>query len=264
MLIRICFFTIIFFIISCSSPRYILNKEKVSFSELLSGIENEQNKLFSLSGQSRISIETEEFSGSFFADIFYNNNDSLLIDISGPFGIGIGKMFLGADRFIFLNQFSNQFYSGDTENFKNKNFLQFPLKIHEISNFFTGKEIINNMKIISDDIDDNLFYIHGKNGSINYNIWIDDITGRIKKIEYINQEKVILVKEYDKFFKFGETYFPKHIKLTRPEEKQVVSVYYNQLLLNQKIEPSEFTIKISDSARQIDLNLIELEDKVNL
>ncbi len=262
--IRIFSIFIILLFIGCSSPRFVLDKDKVTFSELLAGIEAEQNKISSLSGQSRISIETTEFSGNFFADILYNDNDSLLINISGPFGIGVGKLFLGENRFIFLNQFSNQFYSGDTKNFKNKNFLQFPLKIHEISNFFTGKETINNMKILDYDLDGDLFFIHGKNGSLNYNIWIDNITGRIKKIEYLNQEKIILVKEYDRFFKIDNTYFPKHIKLSRPEEKQVVSVYYNRIILNQKIMPSEFIIKISDSARQIDLNLIELEEQVNL
>ena len=238
----------------------MLDKEKVPFSDLLNGIEKEQNKISSISGQSRISIDTEEFSGNFFADILYNENDSLLIDVSGPFGIGVGKMFIGKNRFIFLNQFSNQFYSGDTENFKNRNFLQFPLKVHEISNFFTGKELLNNMKILNYDIDGGLFFIHGKNNNFNYNIWIDNITGRIKKIEYLNQDKIVLVKEYDKFIKFDNTYFPKHIKLSRPEEKQVVSVYYNKILLNQKIKPTEFMVKISDSARQIDMNLIELEE----
>lgn len=264
MCIRLSSIILILFFISCSSPRYALDKGKVSFSELLSGIEDEQTKILSLSGESRVSIETPEFSGNFFADILYNDNDSLLINVSGPFGIAIGKMFLGTDRFIFFNQFSNQFYSGDTKDFKNKNFLQFPLKIHEISNFFTGKEIIHNMKILDYYIDDDLYFIHGKNGSINYNIWIDNVTGRIKKIEYLSEERIILVKEYDKFFKFDNIYFPKYIKLSRPEEQQVVSVYYNQLILNQKIMPSEFIIKISDSARQIDLNLIELEEQVNL
>jgi hypothetical protein len=262
--IRIFSIFIITLFASCSSPRYILDKNKVSFTELLRGIEDEQKNLKSLSGKSRISIETPEFSGNFFADILYNDNDSLLINVSGPFGIGVGKMFLGKKRFIFLNQFSNQFYSGDTDYFKNKNFLQFPLKIQEISNFFTGKEIIKNMKIIDYEIDGDLFFIQGKNGSISYNIWINNIAGRIKKIEYLNQKKVILVKEYDKFFKFDNTYFPKHIKLSRPEEKQVVSVYYDRLILNQRILPSEFNIKISDSARQIDLNLTEPKNQVNL
>jgi hypothetical protein len=264
MVTRLLSFILIVFLISCSSPRYVLDKEKVTFAELLKGIEDEQNKIYSLSGESRVSIETPEFSGNFFADILYNSNDSLLINVSGPFGIAVGKMFLGIDRFIFLNQFSNQFYSGDTKNFKNKNFLQFPLKIYEISNFFTGKEIISNMKILDYNIDGDMYFIKGKNGSINYNIWIDNVTGRIKKIEYLSEEKIILVKEYDKFFKFNNIYFPKHIKLSRPEEQQVVSVFYNRLILNQKILPSEFIIKISDSARQIDLNLIELEEQVDL
>ncbi len=262
--IRIFSLLLIFIIVGCTSPRYVLNKEKVSFSDLLNGIDSEQNKIYSISGESRISIESTEFSGSFFADILYNHNDSLLIDISGPFGIGVGKMFLGKERFIFLNQFSNQFYSGDTENFRNRNFLQFPLKIHEIPNFFTAKELITNMKILDYDVDDDMFFVHGKNGAFNFNIWIDNINGRIRKIEYLNQNKIVLVKEFDKFFKFNDIYFPKHIKLSRPEEKQVVSIFYNRITLNQKIMPSEFVIKISDSARQIDLNLIELEEQENL
>jgi len=44
----------------------------------------------------------------------------------------------------------------------------------------------------------------------------------------------------------------------------VVSVYYNIIVLNKKIMPSEFMIKISDTARQIDLNLIEFEGQENL
>lgn len=261
---RIFSLLFIFIFVGCTSPRFVLDTNNISVSELLNGIETEQDKIYSINGKSRISIETTEYSGSFFADILYNNNDSLLIDISGPFGIGVGKMFLGKERFIFLNQFSNQFYSGETENFKNRNFLQFPLKIHEISNFFIGKELINNMKIINYDVHDDMYYIKGKNSEFNYNIWIDNFTGRIKKIEYINQDKIVLIKEYDKFFKYDDTYFPKHIKLSRPEEKQFVSVYYNKIVLNKEILPSEFMIKISDSARQIDLNLIELQEQENL
>ena len=208
--------------------------------------------------------ETAEYSGTFFASILYNLNDSLLISVSGPFGIDVGKMFIGKKRFIFLNQFANQFYSGETEKFKNKNFLQFPLKIEEVSNFFVGKEVLHNMKILNYSIVEDQFFIQGKNGIFNYNIWIDHITGKIKKIEYLNEDKIFLVKEYEKFAKFNQMYFPKHIKLTRPEEKQVISVYYTQLTINEKILSSEFSVKISDSARQIDLNLIELEEQVNL
>jgi len=143
MSIRFFSLFLLFIFIGCSSPRFVLDKEKVPFTEILKDIEQEQNKISSISGQSRISIDTKEFSGNFFAEILYNENDSLLINVSGPFGIDVGKMFLGKNRFIFYNQFSDQFYSGDTEDFKNRNFLQFPLKIHEISNFFTGKNHIS-------------------------------------------------------------------------------------------------------------------------
>jgi hypothetical protein len=209
---------------------------------------------------SRISVETEEFSGNFFADIFYKDTDSLVINVSGPFGINIGKMFVGKKRFIFLNHIANQFYSGAISDFNNQKFLQFPIKINELSDFFIGKDLINNMKIKKYAVKDDLFYIQGQNGYNNYNIWIDHRSGRIKKVEYIHENNVVLIKEYDKFALFDDLYFPQYIKLTIPNEKQSISIYYIRIKLNAEISSAKFAVKISDSARQINLNLKEMKE----
>jgi len=248
------------FLVSCSSPRYILDKEVVSFNELLKNIQNDQDKLETLSGSCRISVDTFEFSGTFYANIFYNNQDSLLLDASGPFGINVGKMFIGKKRFIFLNNMTNQFYTGTKSEIETQNFLQFPIKIDELTGLVVARDEIKNMKIINYTIENNSFFIHGQNGTNQYNIVIDNQNGHIKKIEYIFEDKVVLIKEYDKFVQLNGQYFPKFIKLTKPEEKQSISLYYDKVNLNQPITPSQFVVKISDSARQIKLDLLEMKD----
>lgn len=260
MILRLISLLTISLLFSCSAPRYILDTEKVTFNDLLNGIIEEQNKIHSVIGKSRISIDTEEYSGNFFAEIVYKDSDSLLINVSGPFGINVGKMFIGNDRFIFLNNYANQFYTGSLTKFKNQNFLQFPININELSDLFIGKDFINNMKIIDYTVKDDLFFIHGKNSQNNYNIWIDNLTGRIKKVEYIYHDKITLIKEYDKYDKLNGLYFPKFIKLTKPLEKQSVSIYYDWLKLNEEISASQFAVKINDSARQINLNLQEMKE----
>ena len=116
------------------------------------------------------------------------------------------------------------------------------------------------MKIINYSVVDDLFFIHGQNSHNNYNIWIDNKTGRIKKVEYIYKDNITLIKEYDKYDKYDGLYFPKYIKLTKPIEKQSVSIYYNRLKLNEEISASQFAVKINDSAKQINLNLQEMKE----
>ncbi len=260
MVLRLFFLIILSFLFSCTAPRYILDTDKVTFNDLFNGIVEEQNKIHTFIGKSRVSIESEEFNGNFFAEIIFKDTDSLLINVSGPFGINIGKLFIGNNRFIFLNNFANQFYTGTLKKFENQNFLQFPININELSNLFIGKDFINNMKIINYSIEDDLFFIHGQNSQNNYNIWIDNKTGRTKKVEYIHNDIITLIKEYDKYAKFDGLYFPKYIKLTKPVEKQSISIYYNRLELNKEISASQFAVKINDSAKQINLNLQEMKE----
>ena len=133
MSIRFFSLLLLFMFIGCSSPRFVLDKDKVPFTEILKSIEQEQNKISSISGQSRISIDTKEFSGNFFADILYNENDSLLINVSGPFGIDVGKMFLGKNRFIFYNQLRTYIFE---KIFRCSNILSRNIKVMNISLLF--------------------------------------------------------------------------------------------------------------------------------
>ena len=77
-------------------------------NELLDFIDAEQNKINTLQASCRISVDSEEFSGNFFASVYYTQNDSLLISVSGPFGIQAGTLFIGKERFIFYNDSSFQ------------------------------------------------------------------------------------------------------------------------------------------------------------
>ena len=89
---------------ACTSPKLDLDTEKVSFNELLDYIQTEEDELYSLEASCRISVDSEEFSGNFFANVYYIKEDSLLLSVSGPFGIQAGSLFIGKGRFIFYNQ----------------------------------------------------------------------------------------------------------------------------------------------------------------
>jgi hypothetical protein len=244
-------FLITIFFIACTSPRLALDTEKVSFNELLDYIQSEEGQLNTLKASCRISVDSEEFSGNFFANVYYIKEDSLLLSVSGPFGVQAGSLFIGKERFIFYNQMSNKFYNGSVIDFENKNFFQFPLKMRELINIFAAKENLPSMKIEEYKTDNGQYFIKANNGNHGYKIWIDNSTARITKLTQFKDERTNYVREYGDFVNSGDFYFPRKIKMLRSEEKQAVSIYYTHLSINEEIDRDNFIINISDNAEQM-------------
>jgi len=236
---------------ACTSPKLALDTQKVSFSELLDHIQTEEGKLNTLEASCRISVDSEEFSGNFFANVYYIKEDSLLLSVSGPFGVQAGILFIGKERFIFYNQMSNKFYNGAVTDFENKNLFQFPLKMRELINIFAAKENLPSMKIEDYKIEDGLYFIDAKNRNYTYKIWIDNSTGRITKLSQHLDDQTMFVREYGDFISSGNSHFPRKITMVKPEQKQAVSVYYTHLSINEEIDRNDFIINISDNAEQM-------------
>jgi hypothetical protein len=118
-------------------------------------------------------------------------------------------------------------------------------------NIFAAKENLPSMKIEEYRIDDGQYFINAKNVQHSYKIWIDNTTGRISKLSHHNNEQILLIREYGDFTSVENSYFPRKIKMVRPEEKQAVSVFYTNLVINQDIDRDNFIINISDNAEQM-------------
>lgn len=236
----------------CASQKFALDTNRVSVSDLLNYIENSQKKLRGFESTSRITVDSPEFSGTFFAEILYQEPDSLLISATGPFGIHAGTLFIGKERFIFHNQIANRFYNGSVEDYKERNFFQFPLKLSEFMYVFAGKDRLPALKINEYTTRDDNFYIAAETGNIAYRIWIDHNTGHISKIIAETDGQTTYVREYKDFVKLDDIYFPRSISMTRPDQNQAVSVYHTRIILNSDLEKTRFHINISDRAEQID------------
>ena len=246
---------LVIFLVGCSGSKFELNRDTVSYDALFSEIKNGQKKIKTLQGNARITVDSESFSGTFYADIFINQNDSLLISVEALFGLDAGMMFIGNSRFIFYNKIDNQFYSGSVSDFRDRNFMQFPIKISEVADIFTAKDQLMSMKIEEYKIDHDCFFVVGGNNLYGYRLWIDPHTGHISKIEYLKEARSIYVKEYKNFLKIENLYFPRKIIIKRPLENQGMSIYYSKLKINDPIAKERFTIRISDQAQQFNVSL---------
>lgn len=227
----------------------------LSYRDLLERNVQWQKSINSLSGNTRITLDTPQYSGNFSAEVSLSGQDSLMITVNGPLGIDVGKVFIAENRFIFYNQVMNQFYTGMREDFANRNFLQFPLKISQLREVFVAQDKFDILKRDLFEIRDDQYYIEATNAHYSYKIWFDPVYFLIKRIEYLFDGQVEYYKEYDQFREINGTVFPMAINFVRPGEKQGVYLYFSDLELNVPIDEQDFQIKVSDSARQIDLSL---------
>jgi hypothetical protein len=247
-----CTLTFSIFLAGCAGPKYTLDTSQISAVEILNSIEAEQKKLHSFESTSRISVDSPEFSGTFFADILYLEPDSLLLSATGPFGIHAGKIFIGRERFIFHNQIDNRFYNGSVEEFRDRSFFQFPLNLSELMYVFAGKEQLSALKIKNYSTSDGQFYIEAAKANMNYQIWVDHMSGRINKLIALLEDETVYIKEYGDFLKQDGMYFPRKISMTRPGRTQAVSIYHTKISINSDPDKSRFKVEISDQAEQID------------
>ncbi len=252
------FFVILITVImvSCSARKTlkVADLQNITYRDLLENVTAWQESIKTLNGHAQITLDSPEYSGNFSSDILLSGKDSLLISVKGPFGINVGKVFIGAKRFVFYNQVNNQFLKGSKEDFEGRYFLQFPLEITQMRDVFVAQDKFEVLKKKEFTIKDNYYYLEAVNGELEYHIWFEPQHLLIKKIEYIIDGEVNYFKEYDQFSSFNGVYFPKSINFVRPQEKQGVSIYFNDLKINQPVNKNKFRIKIADDAKQIDLS----------
>jgi hypothetical protein len=247
---------ILLVVISCTSPKKVLTEIPANaYQELMRYNERWQKAIRTLEGQARITLDTPMFSGNFTSEILKRGADSLLVGVKGPFGISLARIFLSGNRFVLHNQFTNQFITGSAAQFNGDNFMQFPIKITELSKVFTAQDRFEILKKEKFEIRDQQYYLEATNARLKYHIWFDPENSHIKKIEYFNGDSLLFYKEYDRFETINEISFPKVINFVRPSSRQGMSIIFEDLKINQAIDSSRFLIRISDNVKQIDFSL---------
>ena len=230
----------------------------VTYRDLLHHNAEWQKSIKNLSGDARLTLDTQQYSGNFNADIALCGNDSLLISVTGPLGIRVGKVFISKNRFIFYNQVMNQFYTGKKEDFTGKNFLQFPVEVTDLRGLLLAQDRFEILKKEQFTIRNQMYFLDAINGSNRYKIWFDPGIKLIKRIEYLSDDELLFYKEYDQFQIVNGVYFPRvisYVRFVNPNERQGLSVYFNSVSINEYILKDVFDINISDNATQIDLSL---------
>lgn len=253
---RLAFFLLSFllFILSCAGGRKT-NITKSVLTDISSWplqFEKNYDKIYSMEGSARLTIESQEFSGHISLKTYWVKPDTFFIQAEGPLGLDIGKMFIGKSRFIIYNQFENQFITGSINDPYLGKFLQTDIYLRDLKQVFLGRPLSFSNSLILTDRYHGIF--RNRMGGKDYRYTVNPATGLLEKLEILENNQVQVIEEFKNYRIINDIYIPFLTQITLPTEKQRISVFYKEIIFNKPIDSKIYTIDISPKVRQLNLN----------
>jgi hypothetical protein len=213
--------------------------------------EKNYQKLQTLKSKARISLESVQLATNFNVNLIYTAPDTFFVQAEGPFGLDIGKIFIGKERFILYNQFNNQFLSGSLDDEYYNTFLETELTFREIRNGFLGFiQLPENLILAEEKHGIFLAMVDGKKWRFTVNIK----TGMLKSFEIIDNNKVVFKQELLSYTESEGIIFPRFIRMILPQKKEMVAIYHKNIKINQPVDKNSYSIEVGPKTRQLIIN----------
>ena len=241
-----------FLFLNCASTSKIPNLSNFTPEDLQLRAARNLHNLHSFEGKARVIIELPGKSYNGFSNIFMKLPDSVYVKTEAILGIDIGGLFLDQRFFAAYAPRDNILYYGEAESLDLRDFLEIEIDTDELFEVFTGL----NQIVVNDT--SKLIFAGGKfvittqleQQSLIYEV--DPEKYIVTKSQLVDAKgKTILLKEYRRLRTNKGVVLPQIIKLTRPQARERITVYYTNQKINKKIAAEKFKIKPAKNAKKV-------------
>jgi len=108
-------------------------------AQVVGRVEGRSEMIRSAKGEGVVTIESPEESGSSSFEMALRKPDSILVSLSGPFGIRFGALSFTRDRFLFYNYQENYAIVGKSDGSTLHAMFNLRMKFDEVMRAFTGE-----------------------------------------------------------------------------------------------------------------------------
>jgi hypothetical protein len=239
---------------SCAPKRseISLNTNETPASVLLQRVEERSQRITSLVGNGIISFDSPEISGSAAFQSNMKKPDSLLVTLTGPFGIDVGTFFLSKEKYVMYNSLENSVTTGDPKNSAIRSIIPFDLTSEQILNAFAGVFVIRDLEsnLQRYVVEDDAFVLSYASGTNTSTYWVDPQSLLVSRFEQRNTEGELLVEAKAAAFMNEENLSAaRRIQIQFPKQSRQISISYRSLKLN--VSDTDFSFTVPSSAKQI-------------
>ena len=238
--------------LNCASTSKIPNLSNFTPEDLQLRAARNLHNLHSFEGKARVIIELPGKSYNGFSNIFMKLPDSVYVKTEAILGIDIGGLFLDQRFFAAYAPRDNILYYGEAESLDLRDFLEIEIDTDELFEVFTGLN-----QIVVNETSKLIFA--GRKFVVTTQLDQQSLIYEVDPDKYIVTKsrlvdaagKTILLKEYKRLRKTKGLVLPQIIKLTRPQARERITVYYTNQKINKKIAAEKFKIKPAKNAKKV-------------
>ncbi len=228
--------------------------DDATFDDVRRRVEARNANVRALSGEGRISIDTPEIGNSGSVGVRLSKPDSLLIDITGPFGVGLARGLVTSSAFTFYNQWENTVLEGATSVENMRRVLRFPIAFADVLDVLSGtvgfRGAAEASPVVSVDGGTWTAVYPTSQGTIEYVVEIGyEAVTRVTRRNA--QGEMLEMIQFKDFRRKGGLYMPSVVSIVRPLSEESLTLVYERTTLNDL--PLDFTFKVPRSATKISM-----------
>jgi len=181
--------------------------------------------------------------------------DSLFAKFEIIFGLDIGTFTSNRKKFALYIPMKKLLYTGETDSVDLATFFQVNVNFNELIEAFTGVPKIDLGDTTALKISGDEYLLTSRTASGAHQYWIHPARFVVTKYQFYDLAGTLqVVKSFSRFQKFDEIYLPKSIRIEKPVQKQMFSLFYTQRQINEMIDKKSFKIRgIPRTVRHIKL-----------
>jgi hypothetical protein len=239
--------------LSCTGSKHFDASKPVTPEIVIAHINARNSRISSFFGEGKLSLDTREYSNTGTIAVKILKPDSLMIEVSGPFGVSVGKGLVTNSTFTFYNGLENSVAQGNTTAKNLQRILRFPIEFRDIVEVLSGT-----MSVRADSsspapvgiLQDNTFLVRYKQERMSTEYTIDLSYEAVKRfVRRDENDNIVEDISFRDFRKKAGYYFPHIVSISRPKAEENVVLVYDNILINDA--NLDFSLKIPKSATRI-------------
>lgn len=204
--------------------------------------------LKTLKALTTLNLESTRSANQFSAQVAIRMPDSVYIKIEGVLGIDGVKASLNSTTFIVYNILNKQVITGRTSAEAIRKTLDYDVSFDEMVELLLGWPTLRRDELdrLTDFVAESSQYVltfRDEQGT--RKVWVDPYSAyAVTRIDQVDERgELVVQKEFTRFEEIDGVMLPRYVRIFRPAEKDLLSIYFDSRSLNKNLGRRIFTIE---------------------
>ena len=228
-------------IFGCAGSKETSKIKINTIADLQKYFERRDEQINTLTGSGSITIETPESANNARFKVKIKKPDSLLIELTGPFGISVGTLMLSRQTYIFYNSLENRVQRGSSDINSLKPIVNLAFSFDDIINLFTGSFLYSSIDFYKAnfEIRENMFLLKEYNSPSVKEVLIDNKSNNpLQYSELDKNGKPKLDAQAKRYDDVDGVSMPYWIRIILSKEHKGVTIAFDEIRLNKQVDCS--------------------------